>query len=354
MLKPADILTLEIIAQDTLSADQPFDKLAAQIEPFALRATEDWSAHRMRKFPVGAALGHLVADRILRKEEASTGLTSKATELSVYDAYLALTEVVDRAAGEEVVTDLCNPDTLHAPAFKYYVEHTRACMDNMDSNKDLVARRGKVPPHPAGTAENALVDQVAESGRLTIPSLLIREAVRLGRLRGELWAAEELTDYFRHDMTTLADQSTLPGQLFISSQIGRELASERVKQLRMNQVTELGSSTWLSVLNQTVSAGALPVITGKLIASIEGVEGVETRAAGYCPAQFYLKPYESSRADRFTDYFAEHGIIIDNGRFRMADYQLLRCIKAASVTLFADSEYRSALQAIIDANTEVF
>lgn len=356
MLTIAEQGKLEEVAQDITNGELPFVQIQPKIEAIASTRDLEWDQTRIRKDPVAAAIGHTIGCRIMEIEE-DINLDSPDTEGTAYDEYLALTASIDMAAGRQVIEEWREDEGTHGDAFNYYLEQMGAHVEHVKENAGTTAQRGKEELSDESiTPEDALVGQVSESSKLTLPSIIVRQAVQLCRYTTSLPPAEEIAKHLTNTLTSHTDQSMLPLSVFTYHQFGRKAACKRTRELREQHKTDLTIEVWIDALNRQASGQTLAPSMHEVVDGLpDDIFAVpSSRMRGYCTAQFPLEPYEpgvsGANAARAAAFFARHSIVLPNNKFRLADYQMLRSIEAAKKTFLADPDYRRAIEALASLN----
>ncbi len=199
-----------------------------------------------------------------------------------------------------------------------------------------------------------LITQATVNAEDNTPGVIVREALRIYLAQGALPESDELARQLTDNIGQYSRITTLPSQIFNRLIYGKELAQRRHK---VHQATGkiLVVPKWHKILKQQVEEGTLSSYTQEVSGTLQGsveseVDRMDSiKELGFCAAQFHLRPQEPRYA---SDYFASHGIPLLDGKFSMAEYQLLRGIDAAEATLFANLQYRTAFEQIADALRE--
>lgn len=340
---------LEDAAQDIID-NIDFAVIQPKIEAVAATGADEWYAARICKTPVAAAFGHLIGSKALELD--ATGNTPQISPgLSVYERYQAMTTKIDEAAGTQVMDAYQDSDTLDA-AFEYYSEQVTRSRAFERENPKLMKRRGRILV--TSTPKEVLARQVTVNAEGNTPGAIVREALRICLVRGVLPENDELAQMLRTNLRQHSSITTLPSSLFNRLVYGKELALRRYR-IQQETGSPLDIPLWHLILKQQVEEGTLSDYAEETSKPLQKSIEYQTQQiasiknVGFCAGKFHLQPQELRHA---RDFFEGQGVPMPDNKFSMAEYQLLRGIRAAETTFFADPQYRAAFEQIAEALRE--
>ena len=340
---------LEAAAQDILDGHD-FGPLKTTVDQIGAGGSDAWFAARLCKTPMAAAFGHLIGSKTIEMAAAGDA-PDTPSDLSAFDHYLAMTAGRDEVAGEQIMEEYQASDTLKA-AFEYFSGQVKIIRAFEAKNPTLLKRRNRVPV--TLTPKEVLISQVVINATDNTPALIVREALRVCLTEGRLPASDELAQKLKDSLRRHSQITSLTTEVFNTLIYGRDLAQRRH---RVHQETgsPLPIPKWHTILRQQVEEGTLSHFADETSKPLQNdVESefdriASARMLGHCAAQFHLRPRDPQYAARF---FENEGVPLVGNKFSMAEYQLLRGLRAAETTLFADPAYRTAFEQIADALRE--
>lgn len=352
MISPENINTLRTATQEILNNRRDFSEdIAPAINSVAEHAPDEWSRARIRKLPVVAAFSHSIAIKAMRRIEQ--GIIVPSGE-NAYEAYLSLTEGIDKIAGQEAIDELSETGGTFSAAIAYFKTQIESMNHVADTTPELIQRKGKI----AGTAATEppeellklLANPMAVNARGTTMSLIIGEALRICLREEGLPESHIISRELRLKAANLADLTQQPTAVFQLNVASKEMAQKTLQQIRLHNRLEISVSQWPAILKEVLANGTVPPAAYELGHPPHN-ESQKSRKLGHCAAQLYLQPYErpntlDANGALATRYFDARGFILTANTFRTVDYQLLRSIEVAEDTIFSDPACRMALEAL--------
>ena len=345
MISPENMHTLRRTSQEIIDNKKDFSEaIAPAIESVAQQAPDEWARARIRKLPVIAAFSNAFAVRAMTHIEQ--GIASTDDE-NAYETFLSLTEGVDAAASREAVAELLATGGTFSAASEDFKTQVEVMNHIAITEPALIQKRGKLAYVVAvDTPEeiaNALVNPMAVNARGTTLSLIIGETLRLCLREGRLPASHELRQELGRKATNLADLSLQPTATFQLATGSKRLAQNLTQQIKRHNRVD-GPASWPAILQEALTSGKI------LPAAFERGqpphnESQTSRVLGHCAAQLCLKPASKDRATA-ASYSKKHSLRLNEGAFRVAEYQLQRGLEVAETTLFSDPACRTALVAL--------
>ncbi len=356
MITPDHMNTLEVAAQDVLH-QKPFDGIRQSIDEVAIAAADDELGRlRVRKLPLGGAFVHAVGSRVIETIEEGAHVESfGGTGLAVYDRYLMLTRGIEQTAGQEVIAELKDTEGTFKNAFTYFDHQIAILGKSVREDAEQHNRLGKVAKEKLPTSQTLLSGLLARNTEDVSTPILLQQAMRLCRTRGSLPSGEELGEHLRAMHATISGWTHAPGQVLHRILLGKELAQERFRRVRYENNPEPSMTAWPKIFRRCLETGGRPALTEEMAPSLQEHPSSSFRLFGYCAAQLRLqspdhpqRPGAASAAA--ASFFARQGFALQDGSFKLTDYQILRDIEVAEQTIFADSDCRSALELLARDN----
>jgi hypothetical protein len=186
--------------------------------------------------------------------------------LGAYQQYLDLTREIDRTAGQEAVKELLQEEPILKAAAEYCREQEQTLYNITRKNPELALKRGKfIFSRPPDTPMDwLLVEPLVHNAKNNTMALMIIGALRACLREGKLPDSSALGDELRNTLTSLADLSRIPGQLFSHMFLGREIAQKAYRQIQQGKKPSAYVAIWSDILKTYLESGDIPPITHEL------------------------------------------------------------------------------------------
>jgi|GEM_PF-2306945 len=364
-LTPDKMAVLKTAGQDMLR--QPDDAFSIQHQVdttvvASLPHKDDLGRARAAKTPATAAIVHrLCSDAIATLCEGDD--LDLDTAQPAFTNYQTLTTTFVAETADKTIDVIQQHSDRFHPILSCYVLGTRALGAAVNNNQESLQRAGRdlsgvekrITEDPADISEELeIIRGLLANNASTSSNMLLQGMARIAIKEKSLPTAKEIAQRLRADIPRMQLLSTSITPVLLEQRMGQSLTekrNERIRQGLPGPVPDFGS-----IVHDLINTGNIHPATPELVEyftqPLSDIPQRPNQPIGFCPAQFVYEPNElpgSTINHQYGDaWFSERGIRLVNGAYSGAQFQSVRGIDAGERTIFADPDYRSACEELVN------
>jgi len=338
--------------------DKPdhFDAARDRIETISGNIDGVYQRHRFCCLLGTNVMSHLEAMAAINMAGPESGIEVPAGA-SAYDVYLRHTAGFDFDAASEAFDELMNDHPL-TPVYDYFAVQADQLEDIRQQDSETAVKQGKIAepsspvPYKSYGVKNFFT-QVTRNAAVTTMDQVMQGAMSVALRHDTLPDPEDITRllFEDHGFEKILSYSEVIGLVLRRQKKGPE-AGKRWSEDSSEKREQRPIDAWNAIIRNYVEKGTLSVLTGAIGRFLleKEMTGAKSKMHGHCGGSFAVRPHElqsgTHNRERAEAFFADRGVILHEGRFSAAGYQLARGLAVAEPTIFSDPTYRAAMEDI--------